>query len=152
MLRYWHFFKHNKYFISFITYYQGFGNVTSLNTIKQTISSWIGLNWHWVFGIDWYLYIFYPYLNSVMENIAIKEEDLTLLWKNVGNIYLNRDFHVVSVNTLRLHIRNNNFVTFITLLKTPLDRNIIWNLLLLITCSIWIQFCKCLNFYLCLLI
>jgi hypothetical protein len=73
----------------------------ALNTIKQTISSWIGLNWHWVFGIDWYLYIFYPYLNSVMENIAIKEEDY--YEKNVGNIYLNRDFHVVSVNTLRLH-------------------------------------------------
>jgi hypothetical protein len=84
------------------------------------------LNWHWVFGVDWYLYIFYPYLNSVMENIAIKEEDLTLLWKNVGNIYLNRDFHVVSVNTLRLHIRNNNFVTFITLINQSSKILFVW--------------------------
>ena len=76
----------------------------ALNSIKQTISSSIGLNWHWVFGVDYFTIIFYPYLNSVMGNIAIKEEDLTLLRKNVGNIYLNRDFHVVSVNTLHLHI------------------------------------------------
>ena len=58
MLRYWHFFKHNYYFISLITYYQGFGNVTSLYVVVclsrdylVTSVRCIYVIWMW---IDWY--------------------------------------------------------------------------------------------------